>query len=169
MILDPTDVVEGRPVALAALAVPWHVRQTVSVWSPMTVPAGATFEMEPGVSLRVGATERFAGSMAFEGTADRPITVRGSGQSPWESVTFATSDPANRMSHVRLSGGGAPSAFGVGALVTLDVNAAGSLEIRDCVLEGSAGYGLAVDGQHVNDDVQTANTFQNNAEGDIRW
>lgn len=164
--LRSAAVPDGRSVDLPLIGVPWLLQESVRLYGPTVVPAGSTLRLDEGASLLVQSADGLpTAALSMEGTADMPILVEGVGSTAWGSLLFGSTDAKNRMQHVQVFGGGA----GETGMVALDANGAGSLEIRDCVLENSAGWGITVDGQTINADVETVNSFAGNALGDVRW
>lgn len=154
----------AEPKAWNPLAVPYRIGDAVSIGGPNTLEAGVRVQM-----LGEAATLSTAGgSIIALGTSDAPIEITSADGSPWNSVFLSSAD--NRFEFVHFVGGsGASNLFDQAGMVTLDANTESTVEIRDCVFEGSAGWGIWLGNDGYNDDIDTANMFVDNALGDVRF
>jgi hypothetical protein len=159
----------NKPVSWAKLDVPYLVSGTATLTSTHTFAPGVTVVMDQDALLVVAAGTA-AGTLKMEGTAADPIVVRGQkSPSGYFGGILVQGNTASSIRNTRISGGGGSNnAFSTKAPVTLDPNAGGAtVSIRDCVLESSAGWGVFLSGQTANPDIATANTFSNNALGNV--
>ncbi|MBS2020650.1 MAG: hypothetical protein JST00_47795 [Deltaproteobacteria bacterium] len=168
---------DGAPVARdltwAKLSVPYHVTGTVEILGSHTIAKGVSIVMGAEANIRVDASAKPSevGKLVMSGTAAEKIDIRGeagAGAGSWGSIHIQTG-AANSMQFVVVNGGGGLGAPGdPKGMVWLDPNLSGTaVSIRDCVFEASKSWAVVVNGQTVNGDIETANTFTNNASGGV--
>lgn len=155
-----------EPKTWAAHGVPYVIDDTnVGIGGENTIAPGVVIEMwGAGATLSTGA-----GSLLAIGEPDAPIEiVPGPDGEPWNSLLLASQGNVLEFVDVR-GGSGSNNPFDQAGMVTLEANSGSTVEIRDCVFEGSAGWGLWLGTTDYNADIETANTFMSNALGDIRF
>lgn len=134
----------------------------------LVIEAGATLIFRASGQLNVSGT----GSLAAIGTATRMITFTAAQQTPgyWAGIQYTSSNSNNNTldnvvveyaGGTGLSGQGGVILYGSGALAPRAV-------IIDSVFRFSASYGIWLDvNPLVNADIDTVNTFANNALGNV--
>lgn len=149
----------------ADLGVPFRMAGDIDVRADLTIAAGvtATFENDAALTIQSG------GTLNAVGTALDPIVLTGHNGTAgdWVGVVyFNSSNAANVMQFVTVEFAGAPPAAGQQpANVVVDNS---TVNITDCTIRDSAGFGIwAPANATVNQDVETANTFMDNALGDV--
>jgi hypothetical protein len=66
------------------------------------------------------------------------------------------------------NGGGTQNAYGQQAGIVVS-STSSTVSIRDCFIDGSGGYGIDLGGNtNANQDIATANTFSNCAQGNVK-
>ncbi len=113
------------------------------VFADLIIEPGTTVVFGPGAAL-----ENRRGSIQAVGTADAPITFRGTDATPgfWKGIAFSANDVRNELTHAIVDGAGA-GRIGTG----LDDNAVGvdgnaRLRMTHTVVRNSAGVGLRIGG-----------------------
>jgi hypothetical protein len=160
LYVDVRSVPQPReaPTTWTALELPYRIAGGVVLGGPATI--------EPGTQIEMFATDATLftgnGTITAIGTADAMIEFSGSA---WNSVFVAS--VGNTFEHVRFAGGSGAGNAGQAGMLTLDANTSGTVSIRDCVFEGSAGWGVWLGTDGANADIDTANTFSDNALGDV--
>ncbi len=85
---------------------PYHVTGSV------TVPAGATLTVEPGVAVYADPGVSFVvrGALNVNGTAEKPVTVEGSTcGSAWGGIVFLDASARGTLRHLQLAGASSPT------------------------------------------------------------
>lgn len=146
----------------------YRVAGTVNVLSGLVIEEGASFEMATNVMLRVKFP---SGYLVAKGTAQNNITFQGvvNSKGTWKGILFTSSDTRNEMSYCNISnGGGAVLITGLSlanvGLFTQSGNT-GKLTISNCIIQNSAGCGIAKDAASVL--TESANTHTNNTGNNI--
>lgn len=148
----------------AKLDVPYFVTGHVITHSVHTISPGVTILLGKDAAIDQSAAAPTSHLVAI-GTAAEPITFGPENASAkWDALWLH--NPGNELAHCRLSDGGGLGFVGnKGIILAL----AGTVSIRDCVIEGSAGWGIYKDNDPPAPTVNVgANvTFRNNALGDV--
>ena len=153
-----------EPKTWNRLAGPYQILDNVTLGGTNTIEAGVTIVMDGTYATLASG----AGAIIAVGSAESPIEFVDRDDQIWNSVFLST--PGNRFEFVNFRGGsGAGNPFDQAGMVTLDANTESTVEIRDCVFEGSTGWGVWLGNSGFNDDIDTANQFIDNALGDIRF
>ena len=146
--LDPTvvdhDITEDATwVVFVPTCHDYLVTSRGFVFADLIIEPGTTVVFGPGAAL-----EYRSGSIQAVGTADAPITFRGTDPTPgsWKGIAFTANDVRNELTHAIVDGAGA-GRIGTG----LDDNAVGvdgsaRLRMTHTVVRNSAGVGLRVGG-----------------------
>lgn len=160
LYVDVRSVAQPReaPTTWTALELPYRIQGGVMLGGPATIEPGTQIEMFGADATLVSGN----GTITAIGTADAMIEFSGNG---WNSVFVAS--VGNTFEHVRFAGGSGAGNAGQEGMLTLDGNTSGTVSIRDCVFEGSAGWGVWLGTDGANADIDTANTFSDNALGDV--
>lgn len=144
------------------LDVPYFAKGHVRYRGVQTISPGVTIIMADDAALEQSAAE--AGNhLKMVGTAADIITVRSEDGTAGKWGALWLHHPANELAHCRISGGGKNGFLdNRGNILALS----GAVSIRDCVIEGSAAWGI------FKDPTATVNvganvTFQNNASGNV--
>lgn len=123
--------------------VDYVVEDQLMVRDALTIAPGVRVAFGQGAGLRV---EGSIGALTAVGTEDAPVLFVGRTAAPglWESIVFATNNPANRLEFAVIQHGGRADSFGfsgsIDANVIVEDNGVASLV--DCRFEDGAGDGL---------------------------
>lgn len=84
-----------------ALAVPYFFLCSPGIEAHVDIEAGARLVFSSDRGLKTNGD----GSLAINGTADRPVTLTGAEQAPgyWDGITFDSRSPRNRLQHARVT------------------------------------------------------------------
>jgi hypothetical protein len=158
------------------LGAPYHLDNNLQVNGKSDLPV--VWTLEPGVTLVmdagiwIGVSGDYSGLHAV-GTAAKPITLTGATKQAgfWSAVLFGGSNnAANAFEYATLEygGSGVKSNMDKG-LITASADSHGvTVSVKNCTLQHGAGYGLWLGGSAVtNADIDTANTFADNALGAV--
>lgn len=156
-------ILDGHSQTWPVLDIPYAIGDVVTIAGENRLEAGVVVELSEDAVLIAGGDSEGAGGLVVEGSAEAPVVFRGASEAPWGAVVLTTG--VHSFSQAAFSGGGASTSDP--GLLSLDGDSGGSVSIRDCVFEGSAGYGLWLESDAVNEDVDTVNQFANNALGDV--
>ncbi len=158
------------------LGVPYHLDNNLQVNGKADKPV--VWTIEPGVTLIMDEGVWFGISgddsgLHAVGTAAKPITFTGATKQAgfWSALLFDTSNnSANMLEYatIEYGGSGVKSNMDKG-LVTARADSHGVLvTVKNCTLRHGAGYGLWLGGSaKTNADIDTANTFEGNALGNV--
>ncbi len=137
------------------------------------VGVSATLTLDPGVTLVFesgnGMTVWDDGSLAAVGTAANPIVLTGVEQTAgyWAGLRYYQSNsPNNQLAFVTIEYGGGYW----NANLKLDGSSSSpvTIDVTDCTIENSETWGIYADEDcNLNADIETSNTFANNADGDF--
>jgi hypothetical protein len=145
------------------------VTGNISTNANLEIAGGVTLKFDDNVSL--GIKGRDGGTLVASGTADSPIVMTSLGGVIWKGLYFDGSESSiNNMAYVTLENAGfsafeddQKAALTVGGFVGLT-----TLTVTDSTFRDSSGAGIYVENESsLNDDADTANTFENNAGVDI--
>jgi RHS repeat-associated protein len=115
----------------------------------VTVAAGVTLTIEPGVTVQGNAQTRLLtvnGSLIAEGTGGSHIVFTSTSDSApgqWNGITFGTSAGASSLKYVDIRYGGANGASHLNSMLTFS---GGTLTLEDATVSGSSVTGLKVNG-----------------------
>lgn len=114
-----------------------YVILSTARWSaPTTIEPGVRIEFGPDTRLIIGS----GGRLDAAGTQSEPIELVGAQDVTgfWQGIEIRSTDPANRLAHVRVVNGGVAGWAGVFV--------GGTAAIDSSVIRGSASYGVEVAG-----------------------
>lgn len=140
------------------------------------VSIGARLEIEPGALLQfgdnVGVTiaGRDGGVLVARGTAEQNIVMTRLGGVTWKGLYVDNVESSeNAMEHVTMEYGGFTEFEGEQALLTIGgFVGTSTMSVTSCTFRHSAGAGIYLEREvTVNGDIDTANTFEDNAGGAI--
>ncbi|UCE60854.1 MAG: hypothetical protein JSU63_03710 [Phycisphaerales bacterium] len=140
-----------------------------------SIGVDALLTLEPGARLVFNQNEEMTvwseGRLSAVGTADVPITFTGAETTSgyWRGLRFYHSNSdQNRLDYVTIEYGGG---YWDGNLyLASTASEPATVEVTNSSFTNSATYGIYIDADStINDDVETANTFANNASGDVFW
>lgn len=158
------DIESGDVAYWKALDAPYAFRGRTDVYGSLTVEEGVTIAFEQEAALRVGSD----GEIIADGTVDDPIRFTATQEQPgwWAGVHVRSESLNNLFRNVIIEYGGRQGTALEANLSVGESVYSGRAQIIDCVLRKSAGHGIRVD-RHgtVNEDIGTANTFEDNASG----
>ncbi len=157
-ILDSqTDYNDGNsnPYILISSGDPLTNNQT---WSATTEPylidgrldISADVTIEPGTNIRMGNSAEIRvkgnGSLNAEGTAGNKITFKGETETGgfWEVIEINSNNPNNVFRYVEIFHGGSESFWDYTSLWLNDNNNA-TLDIQNCTISKSGGWGMTVE------------------------
>ncbi|HDP33573.1 MAG TPA: hypothetical protein ENN29_00515 [Candidatus Hydrogenedentes bacterium] len=145
---------------------PYLVDTGVGVYAALTIEPGAALAFAAGRTMSVESS----GSLAAVGTNEAPVFFTGAEEIPgyWGGLRFYNSNTqANVLTHCVFEYGGG---YWDGNLYITGSSAnPARVAVTACAFENSLKWGISLAGTvDVNDDIATANTFANNAGGDIR-
>ncbi len=164
---DAVDLYDNNVTAdmsLAALDVPYRIEGTPNVDNAfLTLEAGVEILFEAGAGLQVDSD----GALRVEGTADRPVTLRGEQATPgyWSGVAIYSNDTRNVIANAVVAYGGGGRYSGLGAPANVALNDSARLTLSGSTIRDSAGWGIQADSNVVL--TQSGNTFSNNASGNV--
>lgn len=123
-------------------AVDYIVKCLVYINAELKIEAGTVIEFESETGLIV--TEQSTAILISEGTAANPVTLRGTSDDVglWKGLSFDGTHPRNELVHTHIAHAGS-SSFN-GADIQSSIKVEGKVEIRNCVIEKSAGVGIHV-------------------------
>ena len=166
----------AKTAAWHDLGVPYHLDNTVQVNGKAGAPV--VWTLEPGVKLIldakawIGVSGDDSGLHAV-GTAEKPIVLTGATKQAgfWSAVIFdGSNNSANALEYATLEYGGSGVVSNMDkGLITAKADSHGvSLQVKHCTLQHGAGYGLWLAGSaSTNSDIETSNTFVDNALGAV--
>ncbi|MBI5607891.1 MAG: hypothetical protein HY902_03320 [Deltaproteobacteria bacterium] len=158
------------------LGVPYHLDNNLQVNGKAGKPV--VWTIDPGVTLILDAGVWFGiagddSGLHAVGTAAKPITFTGATKQAgfWSALRFdTTNNAANVLEYatIEYGGSGVKSNMDKG-LVTAHADSHGvTVSVKNCTLRHGAGYGLWLGGSaKTNTDIDTANTFADNALGNV--
>lgn len=159
--LNSTGIVT-QPVVIGATIVPVCITQAVVIQNQFTINPGARVQFCPAGSIRFEEN----GQLVAIGQPQKPVVIQGTyqGAGQWTSMQFHSKNATHQLVHVVINGGGRQSQ----AMLSFY---AGSLNAQNSTFSNSAASGLFVAMSTVsyNADIETANTFFNNASSAILW
>lgn len=166
---DRVEVFEINPGAdvlkdqtWAKLDVPYYVKNFVRYRGVQTISPGVEIILAPDAALEQSVAEP-TNRLKAVGTAAETITFRGEGGAVGKWGALWLHHAGNELAHCRVSGGGSTGFLdNKGNILAL----AGSVSIRDCVIEGSAAWGIFKD-PTATVDIGANVTFQNNVSGNV--
>ncbi|WP_234734850.1 hypothetical protein [Tellurirhabdus bombi] len=149
---------------------PYRITSDLSVHRGLKLSPGVTLQMGRDVVFRIEGK----GYLNAVGTADKRITLTGAEAQAgfWRGLNFSfTPSPQNVLDHVTISNGGSITMVS-GQKANVGVNGTNAVAtIKNCTITGSGGYGIFLDfyaKEKVNKDIATANSFEANAQGNMK-
>ncbi len=150
-------------------AAPISVTGDIVVQSKLTIEPGVELFFDTDKGLTVEG--RSKGILSARGSADDKILMTRMANDSWKGVYIDNVEStANVLENVTVEyGGSSISERGQKANLTIGGFTGNStMEIKNCTFAHSKGYGIAIKtGSTVNADVETVNSFNDNASGDI--
>lgn len=150
------------PIVIGETPLPVCFNQPVLVQNSVTLLPGVRIQFCPGGGIRFEEN----GQLIAVGQPQKPIVLQGTyqGAGQWTSLKFYSPGAQNRLEHVFISGGGRQSQ----AMFNFY---AGHVLAQNCTFSNSASSGLFIVKSIVsyNADIETSNTFLNNASAAILW
>ncbi len=149
----------------SAIDVPYYFGASVNVNAAMEILPGAVLVFGSGRGMSVDRD----GSLTAIGAADLPIVFTGAEptQGYWRGLRFnETSADANILRHVIVEFGG--GYYNGNVHITGTSTYPVRVHVTNSRFENSGSWGISLSGTfEVNDDIDTANDFKDNADGDI--
>ncbi len=185
--LDPSSTYTGNDsdhvqvrdasVSLTAtwrdLGVPYLLKGHLAVRGDADNPV--VWTLEPGVHLVLPRAAIISVSgddsaLSARGTADAPIVITGAEQTAgfWKSISFDTSlNPSNAIEHAIVEYGGSVGGSGELGMIQARADSHGvTLNVTHSTIRHSGKYGIWFGASAIGD-IETGNTFEGNALGDI--
>ncbi|MCU0671632.1 MAG: right-handed parallel beta-helix repeat-containing protein [Myxococcota bacterium] len=158
-------------VTWGALDVPYRVEGALEISAVWTLSPGTTIVM--GEAAQITISDDVA-AMNAVGTAASPIVITGARASAgaWDAIVFDnTNNSSNVLEHVMLeNGGGGDEQYDLAMIVAVSDSHGVTVDVSDCTLRGSAKYAIHLDVYaDYNDDIESSNTFADNASGNVRY
>jgi len=169
VFVEDSDV-EGGAVVWNALNVPYRMDSLTEVVgnTELTILAGAQFEFTSGSGLRSGGETVFV----VDGNENNPVLFTGTEEDPgwWMGINIVSPQSGNSIEHAIFQYGGGDDFWNASydaMLVIGGRTTEGQATVTDSEFNFSGEYGIWVtDEGEANDDICTANSFDNNQEGD---
>jgi hypothetical protein len=180
-VLDATSTYTGNDIEriLVGVSSEQHIEDDVT-WSKLdvdyevmsTVVTYAHLIIEPGVRLlfhddRSLEVSLNGGTLTAVGTAADPIVFTSIDPTPgyWRGIIFgASNSTSNVVQHFVLEYAGQGNASSHGAFTVWD---GGRVQVDHGLIRYSEGWGIYLRGANVNADIESANTFTDNALGSV--
>ncbi len=168
------EVVQGSVIENATWkklkdAAPIFVTGDILVQSKLTIEPGVALHFDSDKILHIDGRKN--GVLSAKGSATDNILMTRMENASWKGVFIDNStSSANVLEHVTIEyGGSAVSEREQKANLTIGGFVGNStIEIKDCTFGHSKGYGIAIKTDStVNADVETVNSFIDNASGDV--
>lgn len=159
----------SKTVTWADLGVPYQLESGIHVTMVWTLAPAVTLMMAKDTSISVDGDD--AGFHAV-GTAVKPITITGLEKTAgyWHCITFgSTLNSANSLEYATIEYGGSTGGGGEKGMINLLSDSHGvSASVKSCTIKDSARYGIYL-GLYAkyNNDIESGNTFSNNALGNV--
>ena len=161
--------VSDEDVTWQALEVPYRMSGETEINNiELTINEGAEFHFEEEGSFR---STNYATVKAI-GSDDNPVIFTGSQQSPgwWQGIWLRTNSVNNQFEHVVVEYAGSDREGAVKVGAPSSVISGADLDLRNSEIQNNESYGVWVsDDSDVNQDICTANTFDNNSSGDCEF
>ena len=156
-------------VTWRAVGVPYIIDAVLQIDGVWTLEPGVTLKMKPSTSSLINGGQT---GMNAVGTAAAPIVITGTERTPgsWRSIIFSdTTHPSNVFEHVTVEyAGGSLDQDDVGAIVLTSAGQPISMTLRSSTIQHNLQHGLYLSrNATVNADVETANTWADNAGGNV--
>lgn len=152
-----------------ALDVPYRLEGALAVLAVWTLAPGTTIVMGPTARITISGD---TAAMNAVGTSTEPIVITGhqTTAGAWASIVFdTTNNSSNVFEYVTVEyGGGGDEQYDLALIVAVSDSDGVTIDVSNCILRHSARHGIHL-GFYAdyNDDIETANTFSDNASGDI--
>lgn len=159
----------SKTVTWADLGVPYEVESNIHVTLVWTLDPGVTLIMAKDKWINIDGDD--SGFHAV-GTAAKPITITGLEKTAgyWHSIAFGnTLNGANSIEYATIEYGGSTTGAGEKGMINLASDSHGvSVNVKSCTIKDSAQYGIYL-GYYAqsNADIESGNTFSNNALGNV--
>lgn len=160
---------ETTNMQLNHLNEPYLISGTVIAGGEFKIMPGTRLYMDVNASLIIDGTTGH-GSFSAVGSAGETITIAGLNNAVgiWNAIIFRSSaSNSNRIEYCNISGGGLGSYNGM--IVLENENTPSQVIIRNNNIMNSAASGIYIgSSSQYNSDINTANTFMNNANGNVK-
>jgi hypothetical protein len=152
------------------LTLPYRPGCKYKATADITVRAGATLTLEPGVVIEFGSGLGMTvnGALSAVGTAELPIRFSGAQGTPgyWDGISFGDSDNlANVLDHVIVENAGKRTTGYSGNLAGSVAVESSRVQIKNSIIRNGSGVGLTLYGPTL--DAFVGNTITQNALGAV--
>lgn len=142
----------------------YMVMGTVKTTAGITVKPGVKLSMDNNAQILLNGNTAYFNAV---GTAAQPVTISSaySAAGVWNNIQFAGSNStSNRLEYCNISGGGLGNAAGMISVIN-----GSAVTVRNSTIANSAANGIYIQAatSQYNNDITTANTFTNNADGNV--
>lgn len=159
----------GESQNIQKLTVPYYIQQGVILRGTSVINAGVQFTYASGGYLNIDDFNGSNSTLQVLGTTGQPVIFAGENGGSWRGIVVHAQG-ATDISYAEIkNGGGSLTVQGMRGGLVFE-NSASDVSIRDCVFDGSGGYGIELGGNsNYNNDIATANTFVNCTAGNINY
>lgn len=159
----------GEGQTIPKLSIGYKINQAVRFRGYDTIQAGVNITFSSSGSI---AFEDFNNNTTYvnaAGTSADPILLRAEPGANWTGV-IQRSKGTFILQHVRIENAGSTENFNGQQASVIVENQASNVSIRDCVFDGSGGFGIDLGGAPTyNSDIATSNLFLNCTDGTIKF
>lgn len=158
-------------VTWSALDVPWFIDGSIGVQKVWTIAPGSTFILAKDVDFTLGGDDA---AVYAVGTEQQPIVFTGEQKTAgfWRGFVIDNDVNAkNSFQYATLEYGGGSIGEGTdhGMIVLTSDSHGAAVTVKNCTLQHSARWGVYLSNKYntANDDIDTVNTFSDNAQGNV--
>ncbi|HLP21089.1 MAG TPA: hypothetical protein VK174_12340 [Chitinophagales bacterium] len=163
-----------QTVTLKNIALPYALTGAITAGNAVKIEPGVRVYMNNGSQLTIDGING-SGTLTAVGTAAQPIILTGAFNTAgiWSSINFkGSTSSTNKLEYCTITSGGGNTQSNHGMINLMGTASAGSqVDIRNCTITNSASYGIYIQRNTTlfNADIETANTFANNAGANVYY
>lgn len=163
------DSYVSKAVTWQDLGLPYQLESSMHVMLVWTLAPGVTLMMEKDTWISIDGDD--SGFHAV-GTEAKPITITGVEKTSgyWHAIRFGTTlNAANALEYATIEYGGSTGGGGEAGMINAASDSHGvSLSVKNCTVKDSSQYGIWLGKfAQYNSDIDSANTFSDNAKGNV--